>query len=118
MIRLEPEWIGELVSMASRSDWSDTTSSLDYPTVSPMFRKFIPDIAEADDVTGYSSVELAACKAGIEWLGVNHPDEYNALAWEFQPWKRKLIERHEDHHALVMYAGRLLANFVDKFCDK
>lgn len=118
MIRLEPDWIGELVSIASKDDWSDTTSALDYPSVSPMFRKLLPDIAEADDTAGYSSAELAACKAGIEWLSQNYPTEYAALAWEFQPWKRKHLGRHEDHHTLVLYAGRLLANFVDKFCDK
>lgn len=118
MIRLEPEWIGELVSMAAKDDWSDTTSSLDYPTVSPMFRKLIPEMAESDDVTGYSSAEMRACKAGIEWLSKNYPNEYAALAWEFQPWKRKIIDKSDDHHALVMYAGRLLAKFVDAMCSK
>ena len=118
MIRLEPEWIGELVSMAAKDDWSDATSSLDYPNVSPMFRKLMPEMAESDDVTGYSSAEMRACKAGIEWLSQNHPEEYAALAWEFQPWKRKIIDKHDDHHALVMYAGRLLAKFVDAMCGK
>lgn len=118
MIRLEPEWIGELVSMAAKDDWSDATSSLDYPTVSPMFRKLMPEMAESDDVTGYSSAEMRACKAAIEWLSQNHPEEYAALAWEFQPWKRKIIDKHDDHHALVMYAGRLLAKFVDAMCGK
>lgn len=118
MIRLEPDWVGELVSMAAKDDWSATTSALDYPTVSPMFRKLLPEVTETDDATGYSSAELAACKAGIEWLSKNYPAEYAALAWEFQPWKRKHLERSSDHHALVMYAGRLLAKFVDRFCDK
>lgn len=116
MIRLQPEWVGELVSMCSKDDWADTTSALDYPTVSPMFKKLIPDVAETDDVTGYSSAELRACKAGIEWLSQGHPEEYAALAWEFQPWKRKVIDKHEDHDALVQYAGRLLEKFIDKYC--
>ena len=118
MIRLEPDWIGELASMAAKADWSDATSALDYPNVSPMFRKLMPEMAESDDVTGYSTLELAACKAGIEWLGKNYPDEYAALAWEFQPWKRTIIDKHDDHHALVLYAGRLLAKFVDAMCGK
>lgn len=116
MIRLEPDWVGELVSMCSKDDWSDTTSHLDYPTISPMFKKLIPDMAETDDVTGFSSAELRACKMAIEWLNVNHPEEYAALAWEFQPWKRKTLTQHADHHAMVMYAGRLIEKFIDKVC--
>lgn len=116
MIRLEPEWVGELVGMCSKDDWSDTTASLDYPTISPMFKKLIPDMAETDDVTGYSSAELGACKAGIEWLSQHHPHEYAALAWEFQPWKRKLIDKRDDHQALVLSAGRLLGKFIDATC--
>ena len=118
MIRLKPDWIGELVSLAAKEDLSDATAQLDYPSISPMFRRLMPEIAESSDVTGYSSAELAACKAGIEWIGKNYPEEYAALAWEFQPWKRKLIDKHEDHHALVMYAGRLLAKFVDAHCGQ
>lgn len=118
MIRLQPDWIGELVSLASKDDWADTTSALDYPSVSPMFKRLIPSMAESDDVTGYSSAELTACKAGIEWLSQHHPAEYAALAWEFQPWKRKHLAKHKDHQDLVMQAGALLAKFVDRLCDK
>ena len=116
MIRLEPDWVGELVSMCSKDDWNDTTSPLDYPTVSPMFKKLIPEMAETDDVTGFSSAEVRACKMAIEWLSANHPEEYAALAWEFQPWKRKMLTQHSDHHAIVMYAGRLIEKFIDKVC--
>ena len=116
MIRLQPDWIGELVSICSSDDWSDASQPLDYPSVSPMFRKLIPDLAEADDVTGYSSAEVRACKAGIEWLSKTHPNEYRALAREFQPWKRKHLEATEHDRELAMHAGKLLAKFVDVYC--
>lgn len=116
MIRLQPDWVGELVSIAAKDDWTEVGTSLGYPTVSPMWKKLLPDMAETDEVTGYSSAELRACRAGIEWLSQNYPTEYAALVWEFQPWKRKLFDKHDDHHALVLYAGRLLEKFIDAYC--
>jgi hypothetical protein len=117
MIRLRPDWIGELVSLAARDDWAETTSDLDYPRISPMFRKLLPETAETDDAGGYSTVELRACRAGIDWLSKHYPEEYAALAWEFQPWKRKTLERQADHDERVIAAGALLAKFVDVMCS-
>lgn len=117
MVRLQPEWIGELVSMCAQEDWQDVREQLGYPTVSPMFARFMPQTAEADDVTGYSSAEVTACRAGIVWLNNNYPLEYAALQWEFQPGKRHMLLRDDDHDALVLHAGRLLAKFVDACCS-
>ena len=117
MIRLDPEWIGDLVAMCARDDWADMSSPLAFPTVSPMFRKLLPEMAHTDEVTGYSSVEMQACKAGIEWLSKAHPVEYAALAWEFQRWRRAREPRAENHKELVILAGKLLAEFVDKECQ-
>lgn len=116
MIRIEPDWVGELISLAAKDDWSEATSGLDYPPVSPMFRKLLPGLAESDDVTGYSSAELRACKEGIDWLSREHPAEYAALAWEFQPWRRKREPRRDGHAELVQRAGSLLAKFIDDRC--
>lgn len=114
MIRLHPEWIGELVSMCARDNWADTTSPLDYPTISPMWRKLLPESAESEDVGGYSSAELRACKAGIEHLSKMHPLEYTALRIEFQ--RRRHDVMHENHRQLVLRAGQILAKFVDDMC--
>lgn len=116
MIRLQPEWIGELVGICARDDWSDLNDRLGYPSVSPMFQRFMPELAESDDVTGYSSAEVRACRAGIEWLCNHHPDEYAALQWEFQPSKRRLLVLQKNHTHLVLRAGTLLEQFVDKYC--
>jgi hypothetical protein len=114
MIRLKPDWIGELVSICAADDWADAQHRLDYPDVSPMFRRLLPEMAEADDVGGYSSAEVRACRAALERLSQQHPDEYAALTWEFQTWKRRHLERSDDHEALTLRAGELLAKFVDE----
>lgn len=116
MIRLQPEWIGELVSICAADDWADAKSPLDYPIVSPMFRRLLPDVAEGDDVTGYASAEVRACKTAIELLSKDHPLEFNALLWEFQPWRRRHLTVHKDHAALVLAAGKKLADYVDGIC--
>ena len=116
MIRLQPDWIGELVSVCSADDWADLQNPLDFPNVSPMFRRLLPNLAETEDAGGYSSIEVRACKAGIEWLSREHPEHYAALAWEFQSWKRKHLDKPQDHERLVLEAGKLLAKFVDSAC--
>lgn len=116
MIRLQPDWIGELLSVCSADDWADLQHPLAWPTVSPMFARFIP-LFETEDAGGYSSAEVRACKAGIEWLSREHPEHYAALAWEFQPWKRSQVAKLDAHERLALEAGKLLASFVDSACD-
>ena len=116
MIRLQPDWIGELVGICAADDWNDAQMPLDYPGVSPMFRRLMPELAETDEVTGYSSAEVRACKMGLEFLAREHPIEYMALTWEFQPWQRRQVPLLDDHEALVLRAGELLAAFVDEMC--
>jgi hypothetical protein len=116
MIRLQPDWIGELVSICAADDWADAKSPLDYPSVSPMFRRLLPEVAEGDNVTGYASAEVCACKQAIEMLSKDHPQEFDALAWEFQPWRRRHLTVHKDHAALVLSAGKRLADYVDRLC--
>lgn len=115
-MKLQPEWVGELVSICSSDDWADAQQPLSWSSVSPMFRRLMPEMAETDDATGYSSAEVRACKAGLDWLARDHPVEFSALAWEFQAWRRSHIERHQDHDALAQTAARLLADFVDRTC--
>lgn len=116
MTRLQPEWIGELLGICAADDWADVHSQLGHPSVSPMFRRMLPE-HEAQDVTGYSSAEVQACKAGLEWLAREHAQEFAALEWELRRWKRAHLQRHLDHDALVAAAARMLAEFVDRSCD-
>lgn len=118
MIRLQPDWIGELVSICAADDWAGAHQDLGWSEVSPMFRRLVPDMAEADDTTGYSSAEVRACKAALEWLSREHAPEFAALSWELQRWKRQHLELRADHLHRLQEAGRLLAEFVDMACDK
>ena len=117
MIRLQPDWIGELLSVCAADERAAMHDRLDYPAVSPMFARLLPNLAEADEAGGYSSLEVRACKAGLEWMAREHPALYAALAWEFQTWRRAQMTRAEDHERLAMEAGLLLAKFVDSACS-
>ena len=62
---------------------------------------------------------LSIVSGGRFELGIgagDYPAEYAALAWEFQPWKRRHIPQADNHDALVLEAGRLLAAYVDAAC--
>lgn len=113
MIRLEPDWIGELVSMWAAKDWSDAQGDLGFPTVSPMFAKAVGIVTEAEDVTGYSSAELRAVVAAVDWLQVRHPEHWRALSREFRTWTRRTLERKDGDDQLVLEAGALLAKYID-----
>lgn len=116
MTRLQPEWIGELLGICAADDWSDVQARLGHPSVSPMFRRLLPE-REVEDVVGYSSAEVRACKAGIEWLAHAHPREHAALEWELHRWKRAHLQRQDDHESLLQAAAKLLAGFVDRACE-
>lgn len=114
MIRLQPEWVGELVSMWAARDWADTHGDLGYPTVSPMFAKALGHTTEWEDPTGYSSSELRAMAAAVDWLKANHPEHWRALSREFRQWTRRTLEGKEGDNQLVLDAGALLAGYIDK----
>ncbi len=113
MIRLEPDWVGELVSMWAAKDWADAQNDLGFPTVSPMFSKAVGTVTEFEDATGYSSAELRAMTAAVEWLKLTHEDHYRALSREFRTWTRRTMERKDNDEQLVLEAGRMLAEYID-----
>lgn len=113
-MKIEPEWVADLVRMCSASDWSGLNASLGYPSVSPMFARLIPDLASTENVSSDLSAEMQACKEGLEWLSKAHPDAYAALAWQFQRWRRKFTPQQQDHDLLVQQAATLLARYIDK----
>jgi len=113
-VKIEPEWVADLVRKCLASDWSGLDASLGYPSVSPMFARLIPDLASTKDVSNCLSAETQACKEGLEWLSETHPDAHAALAWQFQRWSRKFTPKQKDHDLLVQQAAALLAQYIDK----
>lgn len=114
MIRIKPEWCGELLSMWAAKDWSDAQMDMGYPSVSPMFAKTTAFASESEDVEGYSSAELRAMTAAVEWLHLNHPDHYRALSREFRQWTRSKTEGKEGDDQRVLEAGKMIAEYIDK----
>lgn len=117
MPRIQPEWVAELVRICAADDWAGLERPLHFPSVSPMFRKLMPELAESDDATGYSPIEVRACKAGLEWLSREHRDLYEALTEELNVSKHSRPNRDENHHKRVEKAAVLLGEFIDKACD-
>ena len=114
MIRLQPEWVGDLVSQWAAKDWSDAQGDLGYPTVSPMFARAVGVSAEAEDPTGYSSAELRAMAAAVDYLQLRHPEHWRALNREFRVWTRRDLEAKSGDAVLVLEAGTLLAKYIDE----
>ena len=117
MAKIEPEWVAELVRICASDDWAGAERPLHFPSVSPMFRKLMPDLAESDDATGYSSMEVRDCKAGLEWLSREHRDLYEALTAELNVSRHSRRNEDGNHHERVQKAAFLLGKFVDKACD-
>jgi len=113
MIRLQPEWIGELVSMWAAKDWAEAQMELGFPAVSPMFSKAVGNVAESEDVEGYSSAELRAVVAAVDWLQLVHAEHYRALSREFRQWTRRQTPGKEGDEQLVLEAGKMLADYID-----
>jgi hypothetical protein len=116
-MKLEPEWIGDLLGLWSRQDWHDSERHLGFPSVSPMFARAVGVVAETEEVAGYSSAELRAMTAGIEWLQLHHAEHYRALARELRPWARKNLEAKDGDKLLVLQAAKMLADYIDKVLD-
>lgn len=114
MIRIKPEWCGELLSMWAAKDWSDAQGELGFANVSPMFSKTMAFSSETEDVEGYSSAELRTMSAAVEWLHVNHPDHYRALSREFRQWTRAKTQAKEGDEQRVLEAGKMIAEYIDK----
>lgn len=113
MIRIEPDWVGELLSQWAGKDWFDAQQDLGFPTVSPMFAKAVGTSFELEDVTGYSHAELRAMIAAVDWLQLHHPEHWRALSREFRIWTRSTLERKDGDDALVLEAGTLIAKYID-----
>lgn len=115
-MRLEPPWIGELLVMWAARDWADAQRELGYPSVSPMFSRAVGSSA-SEDVTEFSSAEMRAIVAAVEWLQCEHPQHWRALSREYRSWTRATLQAGDDDERLVIEAGALLAARVDALLE-
>jgi hypothetical protein len=113
MIRIEPDWVGELLGQWAAKDWADAQHDLGFPTVSPMFAKAVGTSFELEDVTGYSHAELRAVVAAVDWLKLHHPDHWRALSREFRTWTRRTLDEKSGDRERVLEAGRMLEKYID-----
>lgn len=112
MIRLEPDWVGDLVSLWVAQDWADAQQRLGYPDVSPMFARALGNSSE-EDPTGYSSAEVRAMAAAIDWLRLVHWEHWRALSREFRSFSRSELPPKEGDRERVLEAGKMLADYID-----
>lgn len=115
MIRIQPDWVGELLGQWAARDWLETQQELGFPSVSPMFAKAVGSSFEVEDVTGYSHAELRAMVAAVDWLHLHHPDHWRALSREFRGWTRRTLDPRPGDTDRVLEAGRLLEKYIDDF---
>lgn len=113
MIRLQPDWVNELAHHWARGDWSQVDHELGYPTVSPMFKR-VSGVDSSEDVTGYSSAEVLAMAAAMEYLHLRHYEHWRALARLLRPHLRDTLPGKEGDAALAIEAGRLLEKYIDE----
>jgi hypothetical protein len=113
LIRIEPDWVGELVGQWAGQDGVGARHELGFPNVSPMFSKVVSAYVE-DDVAGYSHVELRAMVAAVDWLHLVHYEHWRALSREFRHWSRKTLVEKPGDRELVLQAGRLLEKYIDE----
>jgi hypothetical protein len=113
MIRLQPEWIGELASSWARDDWGSVSRELGYPDVSPMFKR-IASVDSSEDAMGYSSAEVRAMAAAMEWLHLRHYEHWRALVRMLRPHLRGKLLAQDNDEELAMGAGKMLAEYIDK----
>lgn len=114
MIRLQPDWVGELLGRWAAQDRHDAVGDLGFSSVSPMFARVLGVGAESEDVTGYSHTEVRAMAAAVEWLQLHHPEHWRALSREFRPASRATLPERSGDTALLVEAGHMLAKYIDE----
>lgn len=112
-MKLDPPWAAELLSNWSRAEWRDAQFELGLPTVSPTFRGLL-EVSSEVDVTGYSSAEVQAVAAAVEYLHVQYPEHYRALCRFFRPWSKSKLPAGADDDRLLSEAVKMVAEYVDK----
>jgi hypothetical protein len=111
---LEPDWIADLLRLCAADDWGDVERRLGHASVSPMFARWLPD-AEADG--SYTRAEIVACRAALERLSREQPDEYAAIIWQIDDWRRRKGPPAPGQADLAARAARRLADWIDAEVD-
>lgn len=111
---LEPDWIADLLRLCAADDWHDVERRLGHASVSPMFARFLPE-TESDG--SYTRSEVAACRAALERLSREHPQEYAAIIWEMNDWRRRQGRPPPGQADLARRAGQLLVAWIDAELD-
>ena len=112
-MRLEPDWCAELLSSWAASDWRESQIDLGLPTVCPSFKGLVETNTEVD-VTGYSTAEVQAIAAAVEYLHLRHPEHYRALCRRFRPWMRAKMPAKDGDDQRVAESVKMIADYVDK----
>jgi len=114
MIKMQPDWVNDLLGQWAAGEWRDVQQDLGFPSVSPMFAKAVGSAFEAEDVTGYSHAEVRAMTAAVDWLQLHHTEHYRALSRQYRAWTRSTLERKDGDRELVLEAGRMLEKYIDE----
>lgn len=72
-------WVFDLVRQVGQQDRQDISDALGYPRVANGFRKTLGEAAEALDVGGYSSTEVAAAAQALEWLKAEFREHFDCV---------------------------------------
>lgn len=112
-----PDWVKDLLGLWAYLDWADAQQDLGFPTVSPMFAKAVSTSAEAEDVTGFSSAEMRAMNAAIDWLQLEHHDHWRALCRYYRPWVRRDLPAKDGDDELIPDALNMVAKYIDDMLD-
>ena len=106
---IQPSWVGELLMEWRRGDWAPV--EMRHRTTASFVRDH-----ESDDVTqsGYSSAELGAMYAAVEWLQAQHPEHWRVLNRTLRPGAMSQIPERPGDHQLLAQVGELLARHIDE----
>lgn len=107
----DPPWIGELLARWAARDWDDARDDLGFPGTAGFARALAS--SQEEDAGGYSSAELRAIAAAIEWLQLAHPGHWRVVCRAYRPWTRDGLHAQAGDADLLVEAVRLLANYID-----
>lgn len=108
-----PTWVDDLLLVWAAGDASEIRRNSGYPSVSPAFRDVVSSDEDGES-GGYSTQEVRAVFAAVDWLHLAHPLHWRALTRRWRPWLRESLPAHPDEARLAAEAGKLIADYVDQ----
>lgn len=101
-------WVFDLVRLAGQEDRQTIGQELGWPSTANGFRKTLGESSETETET-YSSTELAAMKAAIEWMRVELPESFAAVS--------AYMRKGQDGGLQLAQAMVILGQKVDEIVD-